>query len=209
MKLRETPQSGGPYSSRARRDGRLGEVIDNESHVRQSLHQRERGGQLARAHEDVVREASLTDRGDASAHVLFPEPLGIGLVVNLMADPDELLSTRSRLQRADLLRDVRGEVDPADDARDEVVFRGRRKEFARLVEARSGLHEDRAADAVRGEQRLEVLGAEPPADRREGFGHPGIGRLGRVPEMVVSIYDHAAPSGYAYSRRDCGFISML
>ena len=184
-------------------------MIDNEAHVRQSLHQRERGGQLARPDEDVVREAGLADRGDASAHVLFPEPLGISLIVNLMADPYELLSTRSRLQRADLLRDVRGEVDPADDARDEVVSRGRRKELARLVEARSGLHEDRAVDAVRGEQRRQVLGAEPPADRREGVGHPRIGRARRVPEVVVSVYDHAAPSGYAYSRRDCGFISML
>src|SRR5207302_4776170 len=165
--------------------------------------------QLARADENVVREAGLAHRGDAAAHHLFPEPLGIGLVVNLMADPDELLSTRSRLQRADLLRDVRGEVDPADHARDEVVLRRRRKEFARLVEARSGLHEDRTVDAVRGEQRLEVLGAEPPADRRERVGHPGIRRDGRVPEVVVSVYDHAAPPGYAYSRRDCGFISML
>ena len=185
-------------------------MIDYEAHVRNRLHQRQRGRQLTRADEDVVREAGLADRGDASAHVLFPEPLGIGLVVHLMADPDELLSTRSRVQRGDLLRDVRGEVDPADDARDEVVSRGRRKEFARLVEARSGLHEDRAVDAVRGEQRLEVLGAEPPPDRREGVGHPRIGRARRVPEVVVSVYDdHAAPSGYAYSRRDCGFISML
>ena len=185
-------------------------MIDYEAHVRYRLHQRERGRQLARAHEDVVREAGLADRGDAAAHVLFPEPLGIGLVVNLMADPDELLSTRSRVQRGDLLGDVRGEVDPADHARDEVVLRRRRQELPRLVEARSGLHEDRAVDAVRGEQRLEILGAEPPADRCECVRHPGIRRAGRVPEVVVSVYDdHAAPSGYAYSRRDCGFISML
>src|SRR5439155_19547738 len=127
---------------------------------------------------------------------LLPEPLGIGLVVHLVADPDELRAARTGPYLCQLLRNVRRKVDPPDNARDEVVLRGRGEELARLIEARSRLHEDRLVDAVRREQGLQILGAEPPADRRERLGHPRVGRLGRVPEMMVSVYDHAAPSGY-------------
>src|SRR5207247_10522731 len=108
-------------------------------------------------------------------------------------------------------RNVRRKVDPPDNARDEVVLRGRGEELARLVEARSRLNEDRLVHAVRGEQRLQILRAEPAADWRERLGHPRIGRLRRVPEVVVSVDHecHAAPFGYAYSRSEPGFISML
>src|SRR5204862_6214406 len=93
--------------------------------------------------------------------------------------------------------------------RDEVVLRGGCEERPRLIEARSRLDKDRPVDAVRGEQGLQILGAEPPADRRERLGHPRIRRLRRIPEMMVSVYDHAAPPGKAYARSDSAFISML
>ena len=184
-------------------------MIDDEPHPGVVAHQRERGRQLARFDKDVVGEIGLADGGDAAAHLFLCEPLGIGLVVHLVADPDELGAARAGAQLCQLLRNVRRKVDPPDHARDEVMLRGRREELASLIEARARLDEDRLVDAVRGEQRLQVLGAEPPADRRERLGHPRIGRIGRVPEMMVSVYDHAAPSGYPYSRSDWAFISML
>ena len=67
-------------------------MIDHEAHVGECLDQRERSRQLAGAHEDVVRETGLADGGDAFADVLSPEPLGIGLVVHLVPDPDQFLA---------------------------------------------------------------------------------------------------------------------
>src|SRR5439155_1629935 len=131
--------------------------------------------------------------------------------------PESLMKTFGNAARGfrraahSLLRNVRRKVDPSDNARDEVMLRGRCEKLARFIEARSRLHEDRLVDAVRGEQRLQVLGPEPPADRRERLGHPRVGRLRRVPEVLVSVDHecHAAPFGYAYSRSEPDFISML
>src|SRR3989442_6200136 len=136
-----------------------------------------------------------------------------------MAYADELRATFAGAQLGEPLGDVgRGEVDPAHDAGDEVGVRGGREEFARLVEARARLHEDRPAHSVRLEQRAQILGAERSADRGELVGQPGIRRAGRVPEVMVRVDEHGAlhqaprqagPSGKAYSRSDSGFMVTL
>src|SRR5207249_6739448 len=64
----------------------------------------------------------------------------------------------------------------------DLVGRGR-EEFARLVEARARLHEDRPRDAVRLEQGAQILWAEASADRRELVGQPGVRRASGVPEV--------------------------
>ena len=117
-----------------------------------------------------------------------------------MADPDQLRASGTRAQRRDLRVYVGREIDPADDAGDELV-RGRgREELARLVLARSRLHQDRAVDPVRGEQRPQVRGPERPADRRELVGHPRVRGPRGIPEVVVRVdgdHRHAAPPGNA------------
>ena len=187
-------------------------MVDHEPHARKVAHQREGGRQLARAHEDIVREADLSHGRHPPAHVGSAEPLGVGFVVHLVTDPDELRAARSGAERGELLGQVRrGEVDPADDARDELVRRRGGEELARLAEARDRLHEDRAIDAVRREERPQILRSEAPPDRCERVGHPRIPGARRVPEVVVGVdYEsHAPPPGNAYSRSDSAFISML
>ena len=102
-----------------------------------------RRGQLAGAHEQVVRQARLLDRGKAALDVVAPQPVGIGLVVDLVPHPDQLVSAIAGSQALDRGRDVNvGEVDPADDARDQPMPGSDGEELDCLADARNRLHEN-------------------------------------------------------------------
>src|SRR5205823_1573967 len=64
-----------------------------------------------------------------------------------------------------------------------------------LVERRTGLDGDRAGDAVRAQQRLEVARRVAASERRHLVRHPGVlGEL-RIPEVLVRVDDQASRSG--------------
>jgi len=82
-----------------------------------------------------------------------------------VADPDEL---RAGVEFQDLaLAIVRGQVDPADDARQERVAVGQPEDPSILLEVVLGLDEDRRSTPVGADQGLEVRGQVVAADVRE------------------------------------------
>src|SRR5207248_6499369 len=130
---------------RAGGDSRLGGVVDHERHIAVSSHRLQRGRQLTCAYEQVVHEARLADRGDAALDVVAQKPARVGFVVDLVPHSDQQVAD----QGGDRLRDRRrGQVDPADDAADEIVGRRRLEKLARLVEAGYRLDQDGLLDAV-------------------------------------------------------------
>ena len=138
----------------------------------------QRGRKLPRADEQVVDEAGFADGFDATLHVLAQQPARIGFVLHLVADADQQIAD----QRRDLVSDLGGgQVDPADDPRDEVGRRGGLQELARFVDARDGLDEDRLVDAVVHQLGAQVIGRKRPPDGSELVAHPRIGAAHRVP----------------------------
>ena len=154
-------------------DRRLRQVVDDEPETGHLPGHDQRRRQLARADEEVVGQAGRLDRGQPAPHVRAEEPVRVGLVVDLVADPDEPLPARPAAQRVERSADAPiGQVDPSDHAADERDGRCGREELAGLFQAADRLDEDRPIDAGRGELRREVLGAETPIDRRElGVSH--------------------------------------
>ena len=49
----------------------------------------DRGGKLARTHEQVVDEPGRRDRSEAVLYIIAQKPGRVGLVVHLMPDPDQ------------------------------------------------------------------------------------------------------------------------
>ena len=95
-------------------------MVDDEAHVGQSLRRGQRRRQLARADEKVIGQSSIPHRRQTALHVGPQQPLRIRLVMDLMADADERLSVGLGLQLGKRVADGGiGEVDPADDTRDE------------------------------------------------------------------------------------------
>ena len=147
---------------------------------------------MGRQQEEVVDEAGGGDRLEAAPHVAAQQPLGVGLVLDLVADAGEPLAALARAQRVDPLGDVgRREVDPADDGRDEPVG-GRRlaQQVRRLLLARRRLHDHGRADAGRPGDREQVVEPPRPAQHLEVAGHPRVVAAARVPQVVVGVDDH-------------------
>ena len=76
------------------------------------------------------------------------EEIGVGLVVDDVADPDESAETRPELEELSLAV-VRSQVDPADHAGEERVMLGQLEDPAVFLEVVLGLDEDRPADSLR------------------------------------------------------------
>ena len=132
-------------------------MVDHEPNPRVPLHRLERGRQLAGAHQDVVGQPGLPDRGDSALHVVAQQPSGIWLVMDLVPDADQKAAALAPFQTGDrFVHRPIGEVDPAHDAGDELVFRRGLEEPARLLQARYGLDHDRPVDPVGVEERLQV-----------------------------------------------------
>ena len=124
----------GPPRARARRS-RIGGLARWSMTKRTSgmgSGRRERRRQLARPDQQVVDEPGVADRRDPAIDVGPQEPLGIGLVVDLVADPDEPRRRPAAVAQPAITSATAGigQVDPADDAGDERGGRGSREELA-------------------------------------------------------------------------------
>ena len=91
-------------------------MVADDRHFAVALDGRDGCGQLARTNEEIEHEPRLAHPGDSSLDVVVEQPLGIGLVVDLVADADELLAAGHREQRVKRGFDVGGrQIDPAHD----------------------------------------------------------------------------------------------
>ncbi len=106
--------------------------------------------------QQVVGQVEIPQPGDAGAEVRSQHERVVRLVVDDVADTDELRVPRvSRELVADLRR---AQVHPADDAPDERVRVGELQEPLGLLDHLPRLDGDRAVEAGRAEPRLEVGG---------------------------------------------------
>ena len=199
------PGLGGTVAGR-----RLRQVVDDEREAGVAAHGFERRRQLRLPHEQVEHEPALLDRVEAGLDLGPGEPPRVGLVVRRMADPDE-----PRPEPGERTAGLRGgEVDPADDAEHERRRRRRREERRRLGERGLRLNRDGAVDAVRAQQRPELVGAEASPDRRQLFREPGVVRAGRVEEVLVRVDSHGTASsgtssaGPRLSRSQSSLVAM-
>src|SRR4029453_11458207 len=145
------------------------------SDVRQAARQRMGKRQPPRTDQEVIRETGAADRPDPIDDVVPQEPLGITLVVDLVTDADEPVASRPGPEACDRLSHAGcREIHPPDDASDERRHLSQAQEVARLVDARTCLHEDGRLD-IRGFQfRLKVVRPEGTAYAREGVREPWI-----------------------------------
>jgi hypothetical protein len=169
-------------------DPRLGQVVDDEAELGQPLGRRPGRRQLPLADQQVVGEPGLGDRGQPLQHLAAEEPRRVGLVVNLVADPDQGVAAGCRPQRGHGAGYVGGgQVDPADHTSDAAAGRGHDQELLGLLDVGDRLHDHGLADPVRSGGRVQVLWPEAAPERRQAPVHPRVGPVGRVPEVVVGI----------------------
>src|SRR5438552_9150081 len=189
---------------RAVDDAGLGCVVDDKPDVWVPPDGDQGGGQLSRAHEEVVGKAGFAHGGDSALNFVPEQPLGIRFVVNLVADADQGASPRAALQAGDGRgHGWIGEVHPTDHPGDEFV-RGRDLEkLTRLLQRSNRLDEDGPIDSAGREQWLEIFRSERPPDRGELGTHPWIVAPGRIPEMVVRVDPGYHPGVGVCSARSC------
>lgn len=165
-------------------------MIDHEAHLGEGLHGGEGRRQLARAHQDVVGEAGLADGGDPALDVVSHQPFGVGLVVDLVPDGDQVLAVGSGFELGDDLTDGRvGQVHPSDGAGDEIGRGCDLEEVLGLLEARDRLDHDRPVDAVGLEPGTEIPRTALALENHEIVGHPVVVVIpvGRVPEVMMGV----------------------
>lgn len=150
-----------------------------------------RGGQLARRDDEVVSEPRLRDGGQSAPYVGAEQPLGVGLLLDLVADADETVSARPLAQGGERVGDARrGEVDPADDSRDQVAAGREGQQLGRLLGDADGLYEDGAGHARRPRLRREVVHREAAGQWGEVVaGDPGLRSHRQVPDVVMGVDD--------------------
>ncbi len=189
-----------PFGDLPRGDRGLGDVVDHEAEVREVPGNRDGVGKFPRADEQVVDEPGIGNGLEIDLHRLLQQPVGILLVVHLVAYADEVgaVLTRSQVRQRPVHLRV-GEIDPADHARDEVGPLGDGQELPRLLDVVDRLDEDRSVDPVGFEVGPEIL--RPKGPRNSGVSQPWIGTSRRIPEMMMAVdafrwrkIGHGAPS---------------
>ncbi len=148
--------------------------------------QRERGGQLAGVDEDVVGEA------EPPGARRCPGRRRAGPASRRPARPGRRGGRRGacggrRAPPARRSRSGEQEVHPADDGLHERVGVGEAQEEARLLEALGRLDGHAAVEALRAEQRAEVLGEEVALEHGHGVGDPAVGLGPVAPEVLVGV----------------------
>ena len=170
-------------------------MIDDEPELREIRDGAERRGNLAHSQQEVVGETAPAERGVAAPNVVAQQPIGVGFVVNQMTYPDETAPVRSAHEVFERpLYSRVGQVDPSDDARDEIDARGGREKVSRLLGAARGLHQPGRVDAVLGQHRAQVFRAKPPPNWRVRFGHPGVLGDRRIPEVLMRVDEASTAS---------------
>ena len=164
-------------------------------------------GELAGPDQQVVGEARPPDGGQPADDVRAQQPVGIRLVVHLVADPDQPFAARRLAERGQVVGDGGARRGPSTPPRRRSAawprpWPGTRG--SRPVEDRVWTRTVASTPAASstGSRSRDV---EPPPDRGEVVGHPRVVGAGRVPQVVVGVDDgrgHAATgTGAAGSMR--------
>jgi len=169
-------------------------VVEDERSLGHGVEQREGSAVLMRSDEHVEHQAGGGHGTDPADDLGPGEPIRVRFVVRLVADADQTGAGRPvpagpRDQCGDAVDDVRsGQVHPADDPGDRL---GLLEEPGGLAGVVHGLHDDRPGDVGAPGGGAEVVHVEPAADRSDRVVHPGVRPVGGIPEVVVSVDDHA------------------
>ena len=184
-------------------------MVEDKTHVGTVAGHPQRGGQLRRADQQIVGQASVADGPYPAPYVTPVEPAGIRFVLDQVAQADKAAAAGQPPQPAYLVSHAGGgQVGPADHACDH-PWRGRQgQEFLGL--RRTGQYLDQHAGrypVVRGDQG-EVGRTEPAAQSGQRV-EPGVRPGTGIPYVVVRVNDHvperhAAPSGNENSLIDSG-----
>ncbi len=136
-------------------------------------------GRCARERQEVVDEPFARDRRQAGAHVGPAQPARVGLGLHQVADADEARAPQLRQPLADV---GGGQVDPADDARDQRVVE--REQLRRLLGDGDGLDHDGRVDARDGGEVVEREGATNAV-----VGDPRLIPHREIPQMMMRVDD--------------------
>ncbi|GLQ80757.1 hypothetical protein GCM10007881_42760 [Mesorhizobium huakuii] len=118
-------------------------MIQHEPAAWKLSHQIDGGRNLPGSHKQVEGQPRLENGRHASTDRWPSQPIGIRLVVNIVADADKSFPARESAQLCDLARAVvRLKIDPADDTRDEGMIFGNGKKVAGLLPIMTALHQD-------------------------------------------------------------------
>ncbi len=88
-------------------------MVDDEAQVRLGSDDGQRRWQLARANQQVIGERGGLHGAQPTTDATTQQPLGVGFVVDLVADADQPVATRCGAHRRDGFGDIRrSRVDP-------------------------------------------------------------------------------------------------
>ena len=170
----------------------VAEVIEDEPEPGERAGGGHRGRQVARLADHVVGEARLGHRGQAAQHGRPGQPVRVGLDQHGVPYACQAVAAGKFAQLRQHVGDMRrGQVCPADHARDQAGPRGEGKQFRRFPGFGDGLHHDGRRDALGRGQRCQVRQREVPQQRCQHriAGQPGLVMRGQVPEVLMGIDD--------------------
>jgi hypothetical protein len=126
-----------PLGVRAPPDIGLTEMIEYKPLIRQRCCEIDRRRELTRIHQDVVRQTVTRETTHATTKPIVQQKV-VGFSLNYVADANE---SSVGDQRVELAVEVSAtQIDPADDAHYEGVFRGELQQPAGFLEALPNLH---------------------------------------------------------------------
>ena len=162
-------------------------MIENEPDLGQVARDRLGQRELVPSQNEVEAETGAPEHRQPAPDVGAPQPLGVGVDVGEVANPDERRTVTIGKARQ-LVRHVGGEVEPPDDAGDAVAGRG--EETPRLVDAVAGLHDHSSAHTDGVELSGEIVHREVAVDGRHRLRidpRLGIGRSGPHVDVRVDV----------------------
>lgn len=167
-------------------------MVEDEGESGQQFGGLRGGGQLVLQDDQVVHESGGGDGGQTAAYVRAQQPLRVRLPLHLMAYPHQPVAAGQFAQRGEGVRDPgRGEIGPADDARDEVAPVRGGKELGGLLGDPDGLDEHGRGHPGGPGLGVQVREGEVPAEGSHGrAGDPVLVAYGQIPDVVVGV-DHA------------------
>ena len=189
-----TRHVGRPRLHQALADARLGDVVDDHPEGRQLGRQQRNVAEVLRPEKQVVRDVVPLEHGQPAEHVGPGQPVVVGLLVDEMADADQLrVAPQVGQRQLDVVGRSR-QVDPADDPGD----RGCRIGRGRAASAsRRGYGGPARRPSARCRPRASCGSRSVRQEGRSSAGTPGprpaiVERI-RVPVVLVRVDPHVAP----------------
>jgi hypothetical protein len=162
-------------------------VVEDEDLFGVLVDELDRRFQVLFEDQNVVAEIVFRELFDAFVEGGAEDEVVVGFVLDDVADALELLVFGEAFEV--LVAVLVAEVDPADDAFEEVVLFGVGEEIVGLLDGLAGLDGDGAIDAGGFELLVEVGREEVPADDLHLLADPAVFRVGVLPEVVVGVDD--------------------